>query len=465
MLIFIVGTVLISCNVFSGDKIKVSIGFWPDSSNSEDYQMYTSWAKRFTDKYPQYEVSPDIFTYSPEAFQAKANSHSLPTVYQTWFTEPQGIVEGGYAKDITSIVQSLGWYDKMDPELRQYLTFNNKLYGIPRDGYGLGILINLNVFEDAGLASDIDGDGVIDIVNPNNKNIKYYPQTLDELYSYSRTIKASTGKDGLAILNVNKEGGWQFANYAWNFGAQLQTVDANGKAHSNLNDPLVVEAMQYLKSFYFDAEYDNLVTLGNVPYSDYATIMGSGAIGMAIVGNDNISAAINSGGMNMNDLAFVPMPAGPRGDRYSLFGGTPYMFSSDATDEEVEGAIRFLEFCGRSPEVSDDSYQAMLDGMLVASKKGMLILPEIKPWINSDYVTITNELNDQYVNVKNFSNFEDFYALLPTMRHPEYKFKTQRMYELLDQVVVSLQQYSSDIVTALNSKHQIFESELQAYQS
>jgi ABC-type glycerol-3-phosphate transport system substrate-binding protein len=124
-----------------------------------------------------------------EAFYARANSKTLPTVFQTWFTEPQMIVSGGHAKDITEIVTNLGWYDKMDPDLREYLTFDDRLYGIPRDGYGLGIIINLNVFFDAGLVEDLNDDGIYDIVNPNNPDEKYYPETMDELFSYAQTIK------------------------------------------------------------------------------------------------------------------------------------------------------------------------------------------------------------------------------------------------------------------------------------
>ena len=35
------------------------------------------------------------------------------------------------------------------------------------------------------------------------------------------------------------------------------------------------------------------------------------------------------------------MPAGPSGERHSLFGGTPYMFSP-VTSEQVMEALRFL---------------------------------------------------------------------------------------------------------------------------
>ncbi|MFP4187627.1 MAG: ABC transporter substrate-binding protein, partial [Acholeplasmataceae bacterium] len=260
------------------ETIEVVIGMWPESANTDDVAMFEVWKQRFETDYPEYEIVGESFTYSVEAFYARANSETLPTVFQTWFTEPQMIVSGGHAKDITAIVDALGWIEHMDEALESYLTFDDRLYGIPRDGYGLGLLINLNVFFDAGLVDDLDGDGIYDIVDPENPEEKYYPLTMEELYDYSEDIKDRTGVDGLIILNVDKNGGWQYTNYAWAFGAELQTVDADGRVHDHLNSDEAVEAMEFLKSF-----YDNdLVPVGNMNYSEWATRLGNGQIAMAI---------------------------------------------------------------------------------------------------------------------------------------------------------------------------------------
>ncbi len=458
LIMFIMTTLFLAACQGSG-KIEVVIGMWPESANTSDIAMFNVWKERFEADYPEYEIIGESFTYSVEAFYAKANSKTLPTVFQTWFTEPQMIVSGGHAKDVTKIVKDLGWYDKMDPVLRSYLTFDEKLYGIPRDGYGLGLIINLNVFEDAGLAMDLDDDGIVDIVDPANPSVKYYPTTMEELLEYSVTIKETTQKDGLILLNVDKQGGWQFTNFAWAFGASLQIEGEDGKIHSNLNSAESIAAMQFLKSFYSAADGDSVVPIGSMNYSEWATRLGNGQIGMAIAGNDAISNAITQGGMNRNDLAFVPIPAGP-GGQYTLFGGTPYMFSAYESDEAVEGAIKFLEYIGRSPEVSQVAQDAMREGLQTANQKNMLILPEVKPWINEDYLTVINTLNAQYVNVQAMHNFNDFYQSLNETRRQEEQYYTQYMYELLDQVVIGLQNLSFDVTSSLNSKNALFESYL-----
>lgn len=457
LMLFIATLFLYSCK--NSEKIEVVIGMWPESVNTDDIAMFNIWKERFEDDYPQYEIIGESFTYTVEAFYSRANSKTLPTVFQTWFTEPQMIVSGGHAKDITSIMKDLEWFDKMDPVLKDYLTFDNKLYGIPRDGYGLGIIVNLSVFEDAGLASDLDGDGIVDIVNPDDPNEKFYPQTMDELLEYSITIKEMTEKDGIIILNVDRNGGWQYSNIAWAFGAELQTFDSEGVVHSNLNSEEAIEAMEFLKSFYSANEGEPVVPIGNMNYSEWATRLGNGQIAMAIAGNDVISTAITQGGMKKDDIAFIPIPAGP-GGQYTLFGGTPYMFSAYDSDEAVEGAIRFLEYMGRGPIMNDVTKQAMHEGMQTATRKNLLILPEVKPWINTEYLEFIEQLNAQYVNVQAMHNFNDFYELLPVTRRPEEPFYTQKMYELLDQVVVSLKNLAFDVESSLNSKQEDFEEYL-----
>ena len=49
---------------------------------------------------------------------------------------------------------------------------------------------------------------------------------------------------------------------------------------------------------------------------------------IAFCGSDVIQNAVTQGSVDRNDIAFVPMPAGPSGDRYSLYGGTPFVFAA-----------------------------------------------------------------------------------------------------------------------------------------
>ena len=51
-----------------------------------------------------------------------------------------------------------------------------------------------------------------------------------------------------------------------------------------------------------------------------------------------------TGGEDIDDFAFVPMPSvNDSVPHYSLYGGTPYVFSSRASDEEVEGVFLVVD--------------------------------------------------------------------------------------------------------------------------
>ena len=407
------------------DRIKVSIGMWPQSQLISDVNMFKEWKARFEDDYPQYEIVGSNYEYSIPTVIAKAEAHKLPTIFQTWFTEPTMLVEKGYIKDITSQLTELGWLDKMDVSMKEALTFDGKTYGVPRDGYGMGLLLNTKTLGEAGLLPDADGDGTYEIYNEDGTPA--YPTTFDEIKQFSMDVVDTSDTKGILILSENKNGGWQFSNIAWNFGAELQKQDESGKWIGTLNDPKAVEALEWIKGMKQDGL---LINSTSVNYSDWSSDILS-KVSMAFVGSDVIKLAVTTGGMDKKDIAFVPMPKGPYGNQYSLFGGTPFVVSADASDEEAMGALRFLEYMGRSPIVSDVAIKAMEEGNVVAQSKGEPIIQTIKPWINEDYLAKTKELEEKYVNV-NMDNYKDFFATINDIRHAEVPYYAQDMYKILD---------------------------------
>ncbi len=458
-LLILITTLVMGCNNADNKKIKITIGMWPEPYLIEDVEMFKEWKRLFEEDYPQYEIVGQPYTYSVDTFFPMAQSGTQPTVFQTWFTEPQKLIKNGFVKDITEQLKELGWYDKIDPTMREALTKDGRVYGVPRDGYGLGLFINLEIFQEVGLVDDWNGDGVLDIIDQNGN--PRYPTTLKELKETAKYITDTErdyyGKDvaGLVILSSNNNGGWQFSNIAWNFGAKLQVQNEEGKWVANLNDPAAIEALEWIKEMRWEDE--SLPANASLSYADWYNYVGTDRAAMAFAGSDAISLPITNFNMSKNSVAFVPMPAGPSDNRYSLFGGTPYMFSSRATDEQIKGALRFLEYMGRSPEVSDVSIQSMKVGMNVASRKGMPILPTIKPWVNQDYLTEIERIEQQHVNVE-LSNFNDFYETLGKIKKTEEPFYTQEMYEILDaciqQVLTNQNANPAALLTSANNTFQ-----------
>ena len=446
---FVTLSLLGGCNKKNG-KTQLKIGFWPLSTDKEDVKMYTEWKNNFERDYPQYEIVGDHYEYAKDTIAAKARSNSLPTVFQTWFTEPQSLVNSNFIRSIDKQLKDLGWLDKMDTEMKDTLTFNGQVYGVPRDGYGLGLLLNLNTLYDNGLIEK-DGNGKFKLYDEGGNPL--YPHTFQQIYNAGLEIAESSDTKAIYICSTNKNGGWQFSNYAWNFGAEL-TKEENGRIVANLNCQEAVNALEWIKQL---KNEELLLNQKSVEYEGWYNKI-EDQVAMAVVGNDVIKLASTQAHVNMDHLAFVPMPSDGTHKRYSLYGGTPYVFAKNATDAQVEGVLKFFDYIGRSPNINDISKAAMRYGYEVAQRKNQPIMPEINPWTNTDYVEYKQSLVNEFANV-NMDYYKEFFETIPTNKHPEVSYLPQEMYEILDTAIAPVFDNPStanclSILTSCNAKYQ-----------
>lgn len=423
------GSLLASCGGNSTNKIVLKIGFWPEASQTKDVAMYQKWADKFVEENPQYEIKGMPYTYNTETVGQKATTGSLPDVWQTWFTEPEKLKSKNFIRPITNQLKTLGWDEKMDEEMKATLTFDGDIYGIPRDGYGLGLLINKRILGENGLLPS-DGKGGYSIFNSDGSPA--YPTTWAEVASMSETIVEMDNAKGFFMYSSNKNGGWVFSNIAWNFGAKLE-VQENGKWVANLDCDEAVKALEWLKEMKINGLcQDEVATV----YNDWYSNIGEKSA-MAVVGSDVLQNAKLQGSVDMNDLAFVPMPTGDNKDHYSLYGGTPFVFTKGISDEKVEGILKFFDYIGRSPSTSDTNMEAKKEGYEVAKQKDQPILPSIMPWNDSEYLSKAKALEDQYVNV-NMTDYAPFFDSIQENKHSEEPYNAQEMYEALDTALQSV---------------------------
>ena len=456
-LLTLTSVMMSSCRFFGGDddpktdKTILKIGFWPTSSDRRDVAMYNVWKEKFEADNPEYEIVGDPYDYSKETIGTKHATHTLPMVYQTWFTEPETLMKNDYIRDITDILNEFGWTNKMDDEMRQTLTFDGKIYGIPRDGYGLGLLINIKTLGDCDLLPEIDGKYSI----YNEDGSPAYPTTFEEIYEFSQVVVENYSDTlGMFICSANKNGGWQLSNMAWNYGSELVSKDAGGKWTANLTASGMVSALEWIQTM----KQEELIYKGtSITYDDWSSAIGE-KVAMAIVGSDIIHLANTVGGVDMSNLAFVPMPTGDGTHHYSLYGGTPYVFDKDTTDEEVRGILKFFDYIGRSPSTNEKNIAAIREGYEVAKNKNQPILPKIMPWKNEEFLTVAKALEDEYVSV-DMSYYSPFFDTVQTNKHSEVPVAAQEMYELLDTAIQEVLRHPdtavpSNLLTTANSSFQ-----------
>lgn len=421
---------LVACDN-GGSRIKVKIGMWPETQQTQDVAMFNIWKQRFETDNPDYEIVAQPYQYDQTTVAANAMSGTLPTIFQTYFTEPRMLIKNRYIREVTDIVKRLDYYDDMEVSMRETLEDDQgKLYGVPRDGYGFGVLMNLKTLNFYGL---IGGDYTTHQYELyDDQNNPLYPQTYQELLEFGAQLTEVSGGsiNGTIFYSANRQGGWLLSNLSWSFGAELQ-VEETGGWRGNLATQEMVDTLLYLQDLKISGalpQDKNVFT-----YNDWYNYIGS-KVGFVFAGNDVIQNAVTQAQVDRRDLAFIPMPEGP-GGQYSLYGGTPFVFASNASDAQVEGALKFLEYMGRSPHLTENSQLAMVEGKETSKAKNEPILPSIRPWTNQDYNDYADELDTQYVNI-NMDYFRDFYQSINDLKHPEEPYFAQEMYDLLDQAVL-----------------------------
>ncbi len=404
----------------AGEKVTITLGIWPEDTLTDDIAVHEGYVATMAEVHPNVECVPAYYKYATDTFMPMVEAGNCPTIFETWFTEPQKLIDQGAVADITDELEARGWLDAMNPSVRELLSDENgRVYGIPRDAYALGIMINVNLFEEAGL---VDADGY-----------PIYPKTWEELAETAKTIKDKTGAAGICIQAQDGGGGWHFSNIAWCFGATLCTENSDGTYTANLDSPEAIAAMEYMSSLKW--EYDVLTAdpLSENWGTGHAQV-GTGGAAMWIGANDAVAQPTQVNGLEVDKLAMCAIPAGP-GGQYSLTGGTPYMFSKDATSEEINAALDYLEIMGKAPIVTDASVAGMKADAENRVANGIPVIQNFPCWTSQEILDAQAAIVEEYGNVDP-KLYESYFAATSTdgLRAEEPGL-TQDMYNELNKVL------------------------------
>ncbi|MDP4088770.1 MAG: extracellular solute-binding protein [Bacillota bacterium] len=415
--------------------VTVTLGIWPEDGLTDQIKQHQQWATQILAS-DNVTIKPSYYKYAVDSFAAMATAGTAPTIFDTWYTEPQKLIAAGWVRDITPQLKELGWDTKMNPDVLKLLSKDGKIYGVPRDGYAEGLMINAKLFKQAGLA------------DANGKPI--YPKTWDELAQDAKVIKDKTGHAGIDILAKDAAGGWLFTNIAWDFGATLEE-QKDGKWVAQVNSPEAIAAMKYV----YDLKWKYDVLTADPTNEDWASgykAIATEDAAMYIASPDSADQlALND--MNIRDLAMAPLPAGPGGKQYSLGGGTPYMFAANATDDQVRAALKYLVLMGKAPVVTDASIKGLEADAQARVSKGVPVLPSFPAWSDQDFLKAQSDTTKKYQNV-DMNLFNDYFDWLkkPGVLHLEEPQETQALYKELTNVLQAIiTDKNADITKLMNT--------------
>ncbi len=403
-------------------KVTLTLGIWPEDVDTGAIEAHeTNFLPAFQAAMPDVEVVKAHYKYAVDTFVSMAEAGTVPTLFETWYTEPQKLIKGGFVADITDELTELGWLDKMNPSVRNLLSDENgRVYGLPRDGYILGLMVNAEVFEDAGLTDE--------------NGLPLYPKTWEEFVTTGKTIKEKTGSAALCLLAADNAGGWHFSNIAWTFGATLEVKNADGKWEANLNSPEAVAAMEFVKALKW--EHDLLTSDPTTEgWSSGFAQLGTGAAAMYIAANDAVNQPTEGNGLPVDKLMMVGMPAGP-GGTFSLIGGTPYMFAKGSTHEQIMAGLKYLECMGKAPILTESAKNGLVLDAKSRVERGVPVIRSFPAWTDADFLAANEAVVAEYTNVDP-RMFDAYFTAVSTegVLRMEEPVQTQDMYSELTKVL------------------------------
>ncbi len=431
----------------------ITLGNWPpDTAADAEKELFEGYKATMAKQYPNVTLVPDYYSYSLSNYVPMAKGHTAPSIFQPPFTDPQLLISQGLVGDVTDALEKFGVLDQFSPSYVEMLADENgRIYGLPRDGYVLGMHINIDLFREAGLMTE---DG-----------LPMYPKTLQEMAEYGQIIREKTGKAGLVFPASETYGGWLFTNIAWNFGCvgenALEYQDEDGRWVCNFTSPECIAAMEFMRDLRW--KYD--ILNADATTTDWAgahSLLGTGEAAMNFAADDSVDQLTANKGLPVDSFALIPFPAGPEG-RYALAGGTCYMFSPDITDDQAVALMAYLKVLGKLPFLDDQIIAGMRADYAAKRDRGAPVLPAISAWTDEEYNAAKQDIINEFCNV-DMRLYNDFFDSISqgtiSLKSEEPIFAQQLYRELTAVVQRMITREGADVVKALRKAEESFQEYL-----
>lgn len=402
-------------------EVTIRVGDWPDeASDPASYEAFEGYLAKMAELYPNITVVQDSYSFDLTTYLPLAASGQLPTFYGVHFTECQKVINNGYAGDITDTMAAYGYDKYLSADALKLVQKDGRYYGLPTAYYANGIMVNVSLFEQAGLVNE---DGTLMV-----------PATWEELAEFAVKIKETCGVPGFQFFSTNNMGGWMFTNLAWCYGTEnLEIMAEDGTYTSALNSEGAVAAMQYIKDLRW--KYDVLPDTLIAARGEGQQWMAVDQLGMMITPPDVFGSTARDYGMDPTNMGEFSIPAGPNGDHAVLTGGSAKMFNADATADEIDAAFKWLAVTGYTPEYDDEAavaYEAQVqanvaDGNVVNNLN-------MSVWVSGSKYETEYAINEKYQNIDPLK-VTDYMENGSKDLHPEEPVEVQALYAIVDTVI------------------------------
>ena len=398
----------------------ISVGGWPTKEGKEKENIEAKKA-RFEEANKDFVIEPDSWIFDRKSFYAKAAAGQLPVLYDCGFTEVPQVIAAGYSADLTDELKKQGLYDKINKDVLELVSKDGKVYAFPYAAYIFGIAYNVDDFQAAGL---MNADGT-----------PQQPKTWDELAQFAVKLKQTTGRPGFVFPTANNNGGWQFTQIAWSYGADFMEKGSDGKWKAVFNSPEAAEALQWIKDLKW--KYDVLPANTLIDHTELYKTFGTRGASM-VIGAGDTPGKIVSYDMKPNSIGMMATPAGPK-KWVTLMGGSVYALSNKASEKQIEGALKWLQMT-YTPDATDEYKINTEQSFQERAEKGFLVgVKSMSQWnTESSALKFRDEMIDKYANADtaHVKLYNDFVQDLGGCElRPEEPVCAQELYGILDNCI------------------------------
>ncbi|MEV4222995.1 extracellular solute-binding protein [Nonomuraea sp. NPDC049725] len=306
-------------------KVTITVACQPAKSAPKERQAWDDDVAAFMKAHPNVTVksTDQQPCFDPKTFGPKLAGGQMETVFVVPVTNYDDVIAQGQAKDVTQLTGEIKNWNDLRQDVRDLVTKDGKVYGVPNVHYGVGLVYNRKLFTEAGLDPDTP------------------PATWAEIREAAKKIAAlGPGHVGYGEYSGGNTGGWHFTQAIYGRGGSILTEDGKKAAFNSPEGKAVLQTLHDMR--WIDNSMGSKLLVG---WESLMVAMGSGKVGMMLGAPDVVTDVVGKFKGNVADYGITGFPEA----KASLSGGEAFMINPKATPEEAKAGMQWLDFRFNTP--------------------------------------------------------------------------------------------------------------------